>query len=198
MYTQRQRRCFSRIVSGLRRGGSVKVMVLTSSPASPADIHHSFRVLKERLRRRGDFEYLAVCEIGKGGMKHLHIVFRGQFVPQKLLSLWWARIHSAPVVWISAVRGKRGIAGELCKYLVKDMFCRFWSSWYWIYRGWRIVWCMLMKLLHYEKYKVSFKQVLVGWERHLAGKALVVGGWVVKTPEEVMSDQGYKRKGMPT
>lgn len=198
MYTQRQRRCFSRIVSGLQRGGSVKTMVLTSSPASPADIHHSFRVLKERLRRRGEFEYLAVCEIGKGGMKHLHIVFRGQFVPQKLLSLWWSQIHSAPVVWISAVRGKRGIAGELCKYLVKEMFCRFWSSWYWIYRGWRIVWTFFWKQMSYVNGVGNFKQVLDGWRRHLEGKVVVVGGWVVKTPLVVMEERGYRRKGMLT
>ena len=52
-------------------------MTLTSSTASPDDIHRSFRVLKERIRRRWPFEYITVREHTDSGLAHLHIVYRG-------------------------------------------------------------------------------------------------------------------------
>lgn len=180
--TKRQKRLYSRVLSGIHRPGATRLMTLTSSPDSPTDIHRSFRSLKERIRRRFGFEYIAVVETTTSGLLHLHILYRGDYIPQAWLSNNWQAIHRASVVWISKVKIKRGVAGYLMKYLGKGMVGRWWSSWGWIYRGWRIVWKWLVAK-HWECWKWHLPRSLYDlWNRHLEGMKVWLGDVFLNPP----------------
>lgn len=124
----------------MERPGVYRVLTLTSSSTSGLDIHRSFRALKERIRRRWKFEYLAVRELTESGLIHMHLVYRGSYMPQGLISRWWAEIHDAPVIWVAPLRGVGEIKGYLAKYLAKEQYGRWFSSWGWVYRRWRGAW----------------------------------------------------------
>jgi hypothetical protein len=82
--------------------------------------------------------YIKVPEFTKRGKQHLHILFRGHYIPQELLSLWWNQIHKSSIVWIEYVRlhgGNKAIAGYMAKYMSKDMAGRYSWSWGWVWRG---------------------------------------------------------------
>lgn len=51
---------------------------------------------------------------------HLHIIFDGEYFPQRLLRhLWHDVTGSAEIVWVSAVKDAPGMARELAKYIGK-------------------------------------------------------------------------------
>jgi len=142
-WTKTQRRLYHRTLSGFefakRFGDQIRVLTLTSSPDSP-DIHHSFEVFKKRIRRKfGRFEYLSVKEHTKDGLVHLHICYRGCFMPQSWLSASWNEIHRAKIVYIAKLRSWN-LAKHLARYFIKEGFGRFWSSWSWVYRGYLKDW----------------------------------------------------------
>jgi hypothetical protein len=126
-------------MSGLERGGSVRFLTLTSSPDAPADIEKSWRALYMRLKRRGLITgYIKVPEFTKEGRMHVHILFRGSYVAQALLSAWWADIHKSPVVDIRSFRpytGKKRTASYMAKYMAKEGAGRCSWSWGWVWRG---------------------------------------------------------------
>jgi hypothetical protein len=157
-------------------------MTLTSSPSSPLDIHHSFRVLKERIRRRWAFEYLCVTETTSGCLLHLHIAFRGGFIPQGWISVNWEQIHGAPIVWVSRMKEGRGAARYLAKYLGKEVLGRFWSSWGWIYRGWAKNRRLMWKAFAENGSVGGFPAFLKVWRWHLRGGLLYVYGEKVSAP----------------
>lgn len=133
------RRFYQRYFTGVGVGGRLRFLTLTSSDYAVAqgyDIHKHFRALVMRLRRRwGCFQYMGVVE-HKGGRKHLHLVFRGDYMAQVQLSAMWQDIHASPVVDIRAVWGSRGGAAELAKYLAKEVKNRYWASYNWVFTGW--------------------------------------------------------------
>ncbi|MBA7555207.1 hypothetical protein ES705_47863 [subsurface metagenome] len=136
---RRVRRFYQRYFTGVGVGGRLRILTLTSSDEAVGrgiDIHRSFRSLVKRLRRRwGVFQYMGVVEI-KGDRRHLHLVFRGEYMEQLQLSAMWASIHLSPVVDIRAVYKARGGARYLAKYLAKEAVNRYWASYDWVFRGW--------------------------------------------------------------
>lgn len=87
-FTRRQRRLYNRVMSGIElaliKQETLRILCLTSSPQSTRDIHKSFRALVLRLRRRyRKFEYIAVKEVTASGLKHLHIIFKSEYIPQE-------------------------------------------------------------------------------------------------------------------
>jgi hypothetical protein len=100
-----------------------------------------------RLRRRfGQFEYIGVREI-KGDRQHLHLVFRGSYLQQEMISSMWSELHHSPVVFIEALKKVKGGANELAKYLGKEIYNRYWASYSWVFRGW-VSWSRLVKRYH--------------------------------------------------
>ena len=98
-----------------------------------------------RLRRRfGEFEYMGVKE-EKGDRKHLHIVFRGKYIAQWLISELWNEIHKSPIVDIRIVKA-RDYAHYLAKYLAKGIRNRYWASYNWVFGGW-VKWSQKVKRL---------------------------------------------------
>ena len=144
---RRVRRFYQRYFTGVGVGGRLRLLTLTSSDEAVAegiDIHKSFRALKERLRRRwGRFEYMGVKEF-KGDRTHVHLVFRGEYMEQVMISAMWHEIHKSPVVDVRAIWSQRGGARYMVKYLAKSMANRYWASYNWVFKGW-VAWSKRVK-----------------------------------------------------
>jgi hypothetical protein len=113
----------------------VRVLTLTSSLESPSDFRRDFTVLKKRIKRRfGRFEYIAVKEHTQDGLTHLHLIYRGSFMPQSWLSDQWNEIHKAKIVWVARLYTWK-LAKHLARYFIKEGFGRYWMTWSWVYKG---------------------------------------------------------------
>ena len=153
------RRFYLRYFAGVGVGGRIRLLTLTSSDEAVEqglDIHRHFRALVLRLRRRfGRFEYIGVKEV-KGDREHLHLVFRGKYMKQALISAMWASLHKSPVVDIRLAKGVKGGARYLAKYLTKGEFNRYWASYNWVFPGW-----------------VSWSQRVKRWVGHYPSKSIL-------------------------
>jgi hypothetical protein len=134
------RRAYSRIRQGLEvgqlLGEAIRWVVLTSAPESPVDIHDSFRKLVWRVRRGPSpaFEYAVTGEVGKlHGMRHLNVLWRGEFIAQKWLDDQWWECHRSRHVHVELVQSSGAVAGYVAKYVTKDPTMKrgIWCS-----RGW--------------------------------------------------------------
>lgn len=144
---RRRKRAFQRAMSGLARHPNewwrYAFITLTSSPSSPPDIQRSWRMLHERMRRRGlAGRYIRVVERGsETGMVHVHLVAEVLWLDREWLSRQWEEIHNAPVVFVRrAYRTGRkgwsaGLALELGWYLAKATINRMSYSHSWAWRG---------------------------------------------------------------
>jgi len=163
--TRRKRRFYQRAISGVTAGKCrnefIAFLTLTSSPKSPADITHSWEKLKKRIRRKfGSFEYIWVRERTQSGLIHMHILFRGPYIPQKWLSENWEEIHKAKIVYVEAVWDTGKAIRYMMKYLSKEIEGRFGYSWKWIFKGAARVWKWLCRTLRYE-----MKEIIKIWEK---------------------------------
>lgn len=93
-----------------------KLITLTcASSCTPEQMNLARKYLFEDLRYGyGKFEYVSVLEFTtKSRLPHLHLLARGVFVPQKILSLLWANatqasgIKRSPIVYIEAPRSQK-------------------------------------------------------------------------------------------
>ena len=145
---RRRGRGYQRIMSGLRLGGNLRLITLTTSEESWAagkNIQRSFRALVMRLRRRSMCTgYVRVIEFTKAGLPHYHVIMRGRYIPQSYLSRLWQAIHLSRVVDVRAIRRKGSAASYLAKYLGKDPRSRYSWSWDWVWRGFARDWRALI------------------------------------------------------
>ena len=148
-------------------------MTLTTSDEAlkaGKDIHKSFRALVMRLRRRyGRFEYIGVKEV-KGDRAHLHLVFRGEYMEQMLISAMWQKIHLSRIVDIRLVNRAKGGARYLAKYLMKEARNRYWMSYNWVFKGW-VSWTRRVKRI-IGRY--PSRGILISLARLDAGKRLAL------------------------
>jgi len=168
--TAKSRRCYHRVISGIERGGRLRFLTLTSSKDSPDTCQRSFRALYMRLKRRSLLEgYIKVPELSKSGKQHLHVLFRGSYIEQQLISHMWNEIHHAPVVDIRAVnyhQNKRKIASDMASYMSKPNFLRYSWNWTWVWRGFCNDWKELKKRARsfaLAGAPVSFKDLIRFW-----------------------------------
>lgn len=147
---RRRRRIFHRAMSGMHRKGQYRLITLTTSDEAHAagkDIQRSFRALVMRLRRRGLCDgYIKVKEFTKRGLAHLHVVVRGRYIPQALLSEMWRDLHDSPIVDVRAVRTHNGMGAYLSKYLGKSEDGRYSWSWDWVWLGFARDWTRVCKV----------------------------------------------------
>lgn len=174
--SKKSRRCYHRVMSGLERGGSLRFLTLTSSTTAPLDIQKSWRALYMRLQRRKLITgYIKVPEYTVAGRLHYHILFRGSYISQALISSWWGQIHQSPIVDIRAwrpYRGNKATASYMAKYMSKEAAGRYSWSWGWVWRGFCRHWQLWKRYWrdHFEKVgKTSFSNCLVGWRMWLRG-----------------------------
>jgi len=124
-------------------GNPNRFITLTSNPRSGETaqealktLSHAWNVIVKKLRRahpKRRSEYLAVVEATKRGMPHLHILYRGPFVPQRVLSHWMAELAQAPIVDIRRVKNQREAVRYVAKYITKKpaqfgASKRYWKS----------------------------------------------------------------------
>lgn len=96
----------------------------------------AWRALRQWLIRNGWAEtlpYLAVFEEHKSGRPHLHVLYRGPFIPQKILSRRMALLCDGPNVWITHIRKQSAAGRYVAKYVSKgparyDGCKRYWRS----------------------------------------------------------------------
>lgn len=174
--SKKSRRCYHRVISGLERGGQVRFLTLTSSLNAPQDIQRSWRCLYMRMTRRGLINgYIKCTESAPDGRLHLHILYRGSYISQRLLSHWWAKIHASPVLDIRLVRpfgSKSRIANYMAKYMSKDTSTRYSWSWGWVWRCFATHW-VIYKRWWFSWLNVDgqsrFSNCLTGWRLWLRG-----------------------------
>ena len=165
-WTRAQKRAYHRVMSGFHQPGQYRFVTLTSSLNSKRRAQDSWRVLKERLRRRGLLEaYFCVPEFTESGLVHLHLIFRGSYIPQKLLSKWWDEIHQAPVTYIRLIRfTRKAVARYVSKYVSKDLDFRWSCSWNWVWKGFCRSWEQLKRTA--RMYYCSRDWLLNVWRIH--------------------------------
>ncbi|MBA7633166.1 hypothetical protein ES703_40728 [subsurface metagenome] len=152
------------------------MVTLTSSIETRNPIQRDFRRLVMRLRRRGILkDYIRVIENTQSGLEHIHMIYRGSYVAQRLLSHMWEQIHQAPVVDIRSVKRSerhiRGAARELAKYMAKGSFRRYAWSWGWVYKGFVKTWTdgkrLFRQIAFYDPWHATFSGFLSLWHTHL-------------------------------
>lgn len=175
--TAKSRRCYHRVMSGIERGGTLRFLTLTSSNQSPDSCQRSFKALYMRLKRRGLLKgYIKVPELSKNGKQHLHVLFRGSYIEQAIISQWWQELHQAKVVDIRKVsyrRGKAGVAAYMAKYMSKENAFRYSWNWDWVWRGFVKGWKRLKLMLRTYYGEITgkiFQLLLTLWRLWLHGK----------------------------
>ncbi|MBA7540950.1 hypothetical protein ES705_33253 [subsurface metagenome] len=160
---QRGRRMFQRVMSGLEKGGQLRLLTLTTAKVEANDnFQRDFRKLRMRLLRRGLLlDYIRCREMTKSGLRHEHVLFRGSYITQVYLSHLWAEIHGAPVVFIQKVRSRGRLASYLAKYASKGLEARTAYSWGWVWRGFCHSWSLVKKFCWQGGY--SMEQCLTFW-----------------------------------
>ena len=169
--SQKSRRCYHRVISGIERGGVLRFLTLTSSNESPNTCQRSFRALYMRLKRRGLLQgYIKVPELSKNGKQHLHVLFRGSYIEQAMISAWWQELHQAKVVdirMVKSVRSPRRLASYMAKYMSKENIYRYSWNWAWVWRGFVKDYQRLKKLYRYvtDDLNISDLQTFIRWWR---------------------------------
>jgi hypothetical protein len=174
--TAKSRRCYHRVISGIERGGQLRFLTLTSSKDSPDTCQRSFRILYMRLLRRGLIKgYIKCPELSKNGKQHLHVLFRGSYIEQALISAWWQEIHKAKIVDVRKLKYNRSpsrIASYMAKYMSKENLYRYSWSWGWVWRGFVRDWQKLKKLVCYYYGHISGlarPHLIILWRSWLRG-----------------------------
>ncbi|MBA7585669.1 hypothetical protein ES708_27657 [subsurface metagenome] len=144
---RRSKRCYHRVISGLEKGGQVRLITLTTAHQSQNKAFQKhFRQLRMRLFRRCLLvDYIRCPEYTETGLRHEHILFRGSYIEQAYLSYLWQEIHGAEVVDIRRTWGKRRLASYLASYMAKAPAGRYCYSYGWVWQGFVKSWKFLRK-----------------------------------------------------
>ena len=143
-------------------------------------IQQDLRRLIMRLKRRNILiDYIRVIEYTRSGFEHVHMIYRGSYIPQPVLSDMWQEIHQAPIVDIRSIKSSRhhlrGAAGELAKYMAKEGCRRYSWSWGWVYKGfvrtWKQAKSLFSQIIHYHPIPGAFLRFIDLWHIHLRGRS---------------------------
>jgi len=133
----------AQLMAACAAGNPNRFITLTVNPRvgeSPSHrlslLARAWRVTVQRLRRRYPtkrIDYFAIVEETQAGEPHLHILFRGPYVPQAYLSQCMAEIISSPIVDIRKIKNVRETIRYVAKYVTKAPARfgdnkRYWSS----------------------------------------------------------------------
>jgi len=136
---KRKRQLLARCADG-RPNRFITLTASRDAGATPRDrlrvLAHSWRTIVKRLHRMYPFssiEYLCVVEATKAGEPHLHILYRGPYIPQRKLSSWLAYLAKSPICDIRRIQHQREVVRYVGKYITKKpaqfgTAKRYWSS----------------------------------------------------------------------
>jgi len=147
-WSRKQKRAYHRIKSGLARhkGERLRFLTLTTPPSPKRGLMEAFKALHERIKRANKaFDYIAIkTREGQAGV--LHVLFFGDYIPQRWLSEAWEELIGAKVVDIRACKEKVRAVKRLASYCVSQ-YCAGQSefetyswSWGWVWRGFVKAW----------------------------------------------------------
>jgi len=132
-----------KLINEALKGNPTRFITLTVNPAwfdgpddRAAKLAKAWRLVVAAYRHRWpgrESEYLAVFEATQKGEPHLHIVWRGAWMPQKWLSHQMEKRMGAPVVDVRRIRDKKKVPEYVTKYISKRSIkfgnCkRYWRS----------------------------------------------------------------------
>jgi len=106
-----------------------RFLTLTCDPARFKDqetawpaMKHAFNRLVTLIRTAGyAFEYVATWELTHAGWPHVHVLQRGDYVPQSKVRAWWIHLGVGSIVHIEAVADHALAAAYVAKYLAKAL-----------------------------------------------------------------------------
>lgn len=148
-----------------------------------------------RKRPNGQLHYLVVVELTKRGEPHLHIIMRGDRVPQKELSAFMKQAMSAPVVDVRMIRDPGEVEKYVTKYISKrpiklGTLKRYWRSLHYFTeealkrrnnkKPKRAVWLLDISLSDLRN--VLALQNVVQWQRHPDMTAWTMYEWEQAPP----------------
>lgn len=136
---RRKRQMLAQAASGC----PTRFITLTVNPSVGSDpeerlklLTHAWRTVMKRIRRAHpgeQIDYFAVVEATVQGEPHLHILFRGPFIPQGQLSDWFRELIQAPIVDIRRIKNVDQAVRYVAKYITKKpaqfgTAKRYWKS----------------------------------------------------------------------
>jgi hypothetical protein len=120
--------------------------VADSDGHAPKEFQRAFRALVKRIRRKfGSFEYCGKRELTpEANLLHIHITYRGAYIPQVWLANTWRELHDSPIVWIRELFSWSYMR-HMAAYSVKEGVGRFLCSHKWVFRGFVGYWKRLLR-----------------------------------------------------
>lgn len=115
----------ARVMRGMHAPGTYRFFTLTSPGTEGRDLSYAeFSARWKRfhlalVRQWGHIEYIGVVEPQRRGAAHIHVVYRGVYIPQAWLSMAAKRARFGPIAHIKLA--PRSIATYLAKYLTKEL-----------------------------------------------------------------------------
>jgi len=155
---RRRGRFWHRLFTGAETGERLRFLTINSSDESIVlglDIRKSFSKLVKRIRRRyGKFEYFGViaCDENEPLREHIHVICKGEFMPQGELEDMLIDVHRSIKPYIEAVDDVEGAARYIGNYLNNQSYRvkKYIMSAGWVFKGW-IAWSKWFKK-HYGVY----------------------------------------------
>jgi hypothetical protein len=120
---RRKARFWHRLFTGAEAADRLRFLTLNSSDESIVlgiDILESFSNLVKRIRRKyGEFEFFGVvaCDENEPLREHIHVICKGEFMPQREIEDMWIGVHRSIKPYIEAVDDVAGAARYIGKYL---------------------------------------------------------------------------------
>lgn len=98
-------------------------ITLSKAGPDPQTAYRRLTVLSQALRRSGKgWEYLAVPEAHRNGSWHLHLLQRGDYIPQRELSRRADSSGMGRVCWIEGIQNAGdSVPAYLIKYMTKEL-----------------------------------------------------------------------------
>ena len=100
-----------------------RFITLSKAGPDPRTAYRRLTVLSRGLRRAGKgWEYLAVPEAHRNGSWHLHVLQRGDYIPQRELSRRADSAGMGRVCWIEGIQNSgEAVPRYLVKYITKEL-----------------------------------------------------------------------------
>lgn len=108
-------------------GKPERIITLTTRPREGLSTEAAVKWIRERWQRllrrlRRNYprlEYMAFLELHKSGWPHLHVLTRGCYIPQRVLSAWWRDLTGSFKVHIQKIPKAWKAINEATKYYLK-------------------------------------------------------------------------------
>jgi len=171
---QRKRQMLAQAASG----APLRFVTLTVNPkyldspeARLKALAWAWRTVVKRLRREHpnkEVEYFAVVEATLKGEPHLHILFRGPFIPQAQLSAWMDELIHAFRVDVRRIKNVDQAVRYVAKYITKKPAQFGTSKRYWQSQGYQLQkegteWVKPVDSIKWEVFRGNITELAMLW-----------------------------------